>query len=199
MVTDFYFHPAAEHLTYIALDDWTKEAIYASAFEPGKSRSLNRNPGRFVYKTSTFTDHAALALKHDRAYWVRNLVARTPAVDGETDNPATVEIESRGCGKPLAVVTARTADQGTDPVPWQRTGKVQSGSTPVTAENRLIATLTNVASFTVDAAGACLSTSPLAYDILTPQALVLTIDFGGGVSKTLNLPASATRQTGTLP
>ena len=198
VVSDFYFHPAAEHLSYIALDDWTKEAKYSHEFETGKFRSLNRNPAKFSYRTSTFTDSASFGLKHDRAYWVSGIVAKTLAVDGETDNPAIIEIESKGCGKPAPVLTAPPQDQGTDPVPWQRTRRIKSGETPVPIENKLIATLTNVSSFTVDASGACFSSAPIAYDILTPQALVLTIDFGGGTSKTLSLPASAVRQTGTL-
>ena len=46
----YYFHPAAEHLTFAGLDDWRKEAAYTEGLE------LDRNPSRVVFGTAPFLD-----------------------------------------------------------------------------------------------------------------------------------------------
>src|SRR4051795_2980451 len=100
----FYMHPAAEHLTYAALDDWRKEAADT------KGLPLVHTPPRVTYRTATFLDDPALRIVHDRAYWVSEIRQRKKAYED-------VDLTTFACGGSVPVTDTGTA-QGSDPVPW---------------------------------------------------------------------------------
>jgi hypothetical protein len=174
IVHDFYLHPVAEHVTFALLDDWAKEAAYTA----GRVRA--HNPARVTYRTDPSFAFPEYEITHDRAYWVS-------AVRARGDGYADVDVTSRGCGQPDPVTTL-TIDAGAGPLPllWTRQSRHVVGETEAPAENRIEATLANVASFRIDPAGACLiGFAPLRYHVETDGPT--EIDFGDG--RTLSLDA----------
>jgi pimeloyl-ACP methyl ester carboxylesterase len=172
----FYFHPAADHLTLALADDWRKEGAYTAPFV----RAVN--PPRVTYRTDPALDVPALAIAHDRAYWVSRIKARGPGY-------ADADLTSFGCGGSTPV-TAIQEGAGPDPVPWESEAAVAVGNDPLSQASRIEGTLGNVASLRVDSTGACLQGNRIAYRIQTDGPA--TIDFSNGPK--LRLPASGTWQ-----
>ena len=162
----FYHHPAAEHLTFVGLDDWRKEAAYT------KDLRLVKNPPRVVFTTAPFLDAPQYGIRHDRAYWLSALRGRGSATDY-----ATVDLTTAGCGGSLPVL-ARSNDAGDDPLPWVSDDQHADGTKPLAAEPKLTGTLTNVASATIAAGRACLNGRTVAYDITSDGPATLTLSDG---------------------
>lgn len=144
---EYFLHSAAEHLTFLFLDQWEKEAAYT------KDLVRVKNPAHVIYRTADFLGNAELEIFHDQAYWVS-------AIRGRSEDPELfqdIDLHSYGCGKPAPQYSASGQGFGEGPVPWVSTFIRQIGETPVAAENRLEGTLANVASLTIDGAGACLA------------------------------------------
>ena len=177
----YYFHPAAEHLTYAGLDDWRKESAYTADFK------LQRNPPRVVFGTAPFLDSPDYGLIHDHAYWISKL--RTSG--GEKDY-GTVDLTSAGCGGTVPVL-ATSAGQGTDPVPWTSDDQHVASTKPIAAAPTLTGTLTGVSSVMIDVKRTCLDRKPISYDITSdvPVTIAFTdgrklrIAGGGDVSGTV--------------
>ncbi len=170
----FYFHPAAEHLTYAVLDDWTKEAAYSAG------RMRVNQPPRVQYRTDEALDFPEYGIKHDRAYWVSGIKGREP---GYID----INLTSSGCGGTLPVFTTGN-DAGADPVPWVAEFREQSGTEPLTQANKIAGVMDNVSELTIDVAGACLSPGAVAYDLTTDGPVTLKLSDG----RTLQLAATGT-------
>src|SRR5204863_9216123 len=100
-----YLHPAAEHLTYAALDDWSKEAA------DSKGLKLVTNPPRVTYRTATFLDDPAHGIVHDHAYWISKIRERKKAYED-------VDLTTFACGGSVPLGQTDTGS-GTDPVPWE--------------------------------------------------------------------------------
>ncbi len=174
IVHDFYLHPNADHLLFAVLDDWAKEATYTAG------RTRVHNPPRVTFRTDESFAFPEYELAHDRAYWVSEVRARG-------DGYADVDVTSRGCGQPDPVTTL-TIDAGAGPLPlvWTRQSRHVVGETEVPAENRIEATLANVASFRIDPAGACLvGFAPVRYRIETDGPTEIEL----GDDRTLSLDA----------
>lgn len=161
----FFLHPVAEHLSYLIFDDWRKEAAYVAGLKRVK------NPARVTYKTDARLDAPEYAIKHDRAYWVSQIVA-------EAEGPSTVDLTSLGCG--IAQPTYETGvDAGIDPVLWAGTRREQlDNPTAPTAAGKLSGTLANVRSLRIDAAGSCLGGKAVQYEITTDVPATLTLSDG---------------------
>ena len=144
---EYFLHAPAEHLTFVLLDQWEKEAAYT------KDLVRVKNPAHVIYRTADFLGNAALEIVHDRAYWVSEIRGS----NGDPQAFQDVDFRSYGCGKSEPQFSASGQGNGTGPVPWVSTFIRQIGETPVAADNRLDGTLSNVSSLTIDAAGACLS------------------------------------------
>jgi pimeloyl-ACP methyl ester carboxylesterase len=177
----FYMHPAAEHLTFAALDDWRKEAAYS------KDLKRVRSPARVIFTTAPFLDAPQYGIVHDSAYWVSALKGRGAATDY-----ATVDLTSAGCGGTLPVLE-RTSGSGDDPIPWTSDDQRAASTTPLAKERKLTGKLTNLASATIDAKATCLEGGPVAYDVTTDGPATLKLSDG----RTLSLPGG--KATGTLP
>jgi pimeloyl-ACP methyl ester carboxylesterase len=167
----FYYHPAADHFTYALLDDWMKEAAYTAGLV------RRTRPPRVTYRTAPYGDSPELGIRHDRAYWVSEIVSRF-ANPGERDY-ADVDIKSYGCGGAERAFTSDAPGAGTDPVPWESQSISVSGSVPIVQQNRIEATLANVTSVAVDGSigGACIRPDePLAYHVVTdgPTAIAIS-------------------------
>jgi hypothetical protein len=164
----WYLHPVAEHLTFAALDDWQKESDYT------EDLALDHHPGRVTFRTDPTFGNAALGIAHDRAYWVSQIRNRGPGY-------ADVDATTHGCGATLPVLEP-TQGAGPAPVPWVSQGLAVVGHTPIPPGNELEATLTNVASVTIDVAGACLSTDAVNYRLATDGPVTLTLSDGRAVT-----------------
>jgi pimeloyl-ACP methyl ester carboxylesterase len=186
----FYYHPAAEHLTYAIADDWMKESLYT------KDLVRRTRPPRVTYRTAPYADAPELGIRHDRAYWVSDIVSSFSEPYGERDY-ADVDIKSYGCGGSERTFVADPPGAGDDPVPWESQSFSVVGSTPIVQQNRIEATLANVTSLTVDvrATGACIANAPVAYHVVTngPTAIALSD------SRVLSFPAAGTYDGTYLP
>jgi pimeloyl-ACP methyl ester carboxylesterase len=168
----WYLHPAADHLTYIELDDWRKEAADIQGLH------LVSNPVHVVYVRDPVTDSPRYGIVHNRAYWVSAITDRSQAGYGRVD------LTNAGCGGSVPR-TVTGSGSGTDPVPWISDYRRAVGSTQVARAPRLSGSLENVASARIDARQTCLRGSAVAYDITTdgPASLTFsdsrTLSFGG--------------------
>src|SRR3954452_10375959 len=164
-VFTFYLHPAAEHLTFAALDDWTKESADTAGL------SLVRDPPRVTFRTSRFLDDPAHGIVHDRAYWVSDIRGRAKDDKAFED----VDLTTFACGGSVPVTTTgNSAGQG--PLPWTSDFRKRTGSKALARRDALEGSLKNVASLTVDAQATCLGDGALTYKLTTdgPATLRLT-------------------------
>ncbi len=174
VVYDFFLHIAAEHLTLIALDDWKKEAAYT------KDLKRVENPGRVVFRTDASLAYPEYGIKHDKAYWVSNVVGRGA---GYID----IDASSAACGKGIRA-TETGQDGGNGPVPYIRTfRRFVGGLMAAPASNSFKANLKNVKALSIDVAGTCLG-SGAAYEVVTDGPVTLSFSDG----RVLNLPAAGT-------
>lgn len=160
----FYLHPVSEHLTFIALDDWRKES------EASADWVRVKNPRRITYRFDPRFDYPEYAVKHDRAYWLSQLVTR----DGLE---AEVELEANGCGGNEATYTAGQ-DAGPSPLPWVGLNRVKTGQEPVAAASTLSGSLRNVAAGLIEASAICLGSGTLSYDIISDGTAQLRLSSG---------------------
>jgi predicted esterase len=178
-VFTFYTHPAAEHLTFAALDDWRKEAADT------KGLTLVHDPPRVTYRTATFLDDPARGIVHDRAYWVSRIRERKKAYED-------VDLTTFACGGKVPK-TETGSGSGSDPLPWSSQFRKQTGLEALPRRSAIEGRLTNVASLRIDARATCLRRKTLSYSIETDGPA--TIAFSDG--RTLAF-SDAGRHTGTL-
>lgn len=171
VIYEFYMHLAAEHLTFMALDEWSKEAAFT------KDLKLVKNPSRITYTTNEKMAFPEYGIRHNKAYWLSDIVGRNPG-------DIALDAESLACSaNKLGTTTGQTAGNG--PVPFVQLFRRLTGMTNAgTAEQKLTATFRNLKSVTLDLAGSCLQTGA-AYTITTDGPLALKLSNG----KVLSLPA----------
>jgi dienelactone hydrolase len=175
-VFTFYTHPAAEHLTYAALDDWRKESADT------KGLTLVHNPPRVTYRTATFLDDPAHGIVHDSAYWVSDIRQRKAAYED-------VDLTTFACGGSIPITETGTGS-GSDPVPWSSDLRKQTGLKALPKRSAIEGKLSNVASLTVDAGATCLKDKPLDYAVTTDGPATLTFNDG----RKLTFPAAGTHK-----
>lgn len=171
----FYLHAPAEHLTLIALDNWQKEADASAAW------TLVKNPAHVVYRTDSSLDSVQYGIRHDKAYWVSNIRARSA---GYSD----VDLNAPACGGTQPVYTSGPI-AGTQPVPWVGQQRMQTQTQPLPAQMVLNGSLRNVLSATLDTAAVCLNGKPFQYDITSDGPVSLTFSDG----RTLSLVAGSNK------
>ena len=177
----FDTYPAAEHLTFIALDDWREESAYS------KDLTLVENPPRVLYRTAPFLDSPAYGIRHDSAYWVSKL--RT---SGGAKDYGQVDLTNAGCGGTLPVLERR-AGGGALPLPYLSDEQRVVSEQPLNREPRLSGALDGVASLAIDAKQTCLTGKAIDYEIETDEPS--TISFSDG--RRLTLPDAGMHE-GTL-
>ncbi len=185
----YYFHPGAEHFSFLAADDWAKEAAWSA----GRTRA--QQPAHVRYRAEPWVDAPALGIRHDRAYWLHDVVGRGAAEDEYFD----VELTAFGCGGSVdETAVAFPAASGDDPVPWTSQEGIVTGQTALPVENRIEGHLLNVVSAAVDGtiAGACIDpATPLAYRLTTDGPTQITITG----YRELALPGAGTHEGVLLP
>ena len=159
----YYFHPAGEHFTFAVFDDWRKESEYT------KDLVRVKNPPRVTYRTQRVLWNEALGLRHDSAYWVRDI---RPAGDGYAD----VDLTS-GCGGRVEETAHRTGG-GPDPVPYTSSENYVTGHRQIARSTRLTGELRGVGSLTVDARRACLTGRSAQVDVKTDVPATLRLSDG---------------------
>jgi pimeloyl-ACP methyl ester carboxylesterase len=186
----FYFHPAADHFTYALADDWQKEAAYTA------NLVRRTRPPRVTFRTAPYADSPELGIRHDRAYWVSDIVSSFDEPYGERDY-ADVDIKTYGCGGSERTFGADPPGAGDDPVPWESQSFSVTGSTPIAQQNRIEATLANVESLVVDVrnTGACIANAPVAYHVVTNGPTAIALNDG----RELSFPAAGTYDGTFLP
>lgn len=164
----WYYHPAAEHLTYIALDDWRKEAADTAGL------SLVRNPARIAYVRDPVTDSPAYGIVHDRAYWLSRITTRGKGY-------GTLDLTNHGCGG--MVPTTRTGrGAGPDPIPWTSDFRARTGSVSVGRRAEIDGTLRNLSAVRIDARQTCLKGRALTYHLTTDGPATVTFSDGRQLS-----------------
>ncbi len=171
----FYLHPVAEHLTFMLLDGWQKEANY--------TRDLVRvqNPPHVSYRTDLAFNYPEYGIAHDKAYWVSGISARAA---GYSD----VDLNAPGCGG-SAWTLATGQDAGADPVPWVATLRRITGAEPVVAAATLSGSLRNVASVAIDVDATCLKDKTVTYTLDSDGPVQLRFSDG----RRLSLPAGPSK------
>jgi pimeloyl-ACP methyl ester carboxylesterase len=166
----WWFHPAAEHLTFALLDEWVKEAEYSAG------RLRVHNPQRVTYRTDESLAYPEYAIKHDRAYWISGIQGRGP---GYID----IDLTSAGCGGTQpAYSTGQDAGVGPVPLAWVSQFRNETSRTPLTAAAQISGSLGNVKELTIDVTAACLGTGLVQYDVNTDGAVTLRLGNGRSVS-----------------
>ncbi len=173
---EFFFHPAAEHLTFALLDDWKKEAAYTDGLE------RVRRPRRVTYRTDPSLAAPQFGIRHDRASWVR-------AIRGRDEGYVDVDAVSGGCGNATPTYTTGV-DAGVGPaaLPWVSDYRTATGAQVRSPANTLRATLGNVDSLRIDVAQACLSPQPVRYRIVTDGPTTIRLSDG----RRLHFPKAGT-------
>ena len=176
----YYLHPAAEHLTFVLLDEWGKEA------EDSQGRTLVRNPPRVKFRTDNALAYPEYDINPDRAYWVSR-------IRGSSEGYSDVDLTTAACGGALPV---REDGQGAgpQPVPWVSESVRTTGEEPLGPAHTLEGTLDNVASLRIDTADTCLSYRRIKYQITSDEPVAVTFSDG----RTLRL-AGVGEHSGTVP
>jgi predicted esterase len=173
----FAMHPAADHLSFAAQDEWSREVAW---FENHPVRVTD--PARITYKLrpATWATNddpviveqlrsltAELGARLDGAYWLNNVV-----VAGTGDVTGFVDLTSQGIARRRTETTA-ISTVGTDgPSPHLLTG-VDVAYGDGALEDTLSGELTNVSAVTIDVGRAGLSDSPN-LDISVDRTVTIT-------------------------
>lgn len=160
----FYLHPVSEHLTFMALDNWEKEAAYS------KDLMRVKNPPRVTYRTDLAYNYPEYAIAHDKAYWVSGITGRGA---GYSD----VDLSAPGCGG-SAWTLAGGQDAGPLPTPWVATLRRITGSEPVAAAAKIEGSLRNVSGLVIDADATCLKGKAVSYAIDSDGPVQLRLSDG---------------------
>ncbi len=171
----FYLHPVAEHLTFMLLDGWQKEATYT------KDLVRVKNPTQVTYRTDLAFNYPEYGIAHDKAYWVSGITGRAA---GYSD----VDLSVPGCGGSIWTF-AGAQDAGLDPVPWVATLRAIAGSDPVAAVAKIEGSLRNVSALQIDAVATCLTGKAVTYVIDSDGPVQLRLSDG----RRLTLPAGASQ------
>ena len=170
-VFTFYMHPAAEHLTFAALDDWTKEAADT------KGLTLAHDPPRVTFRTAPFLDDPAHGIVHDHAYWISSLRSASKDPKAYED----VDLTTYGCGGSVPVLSTGNGAGG-DPVPWESDFHHVASRRPLGKRPALEGSLKNVASLSVDAHATCLEGADVAYKIVSDGPATVGLSDGRTLS-----------------
>ncbi|MEK6789772.1 MAG: prolyl oligopeptidase family serine peptidase [Pseudomonadota bacterium] len=167
-IFEWFLHPTAEHLSFLLLDDWRKEALYSKDFK----RVIN--PARITYRTDPELGNAALGIRHDRAYWASAITTRDSGA-------GVLDLTNHGCGgeMPAGIVGRR---QGIDPVLWISDNRTTAAPKALAAEALLEGSLANLKSLSIDAAQTCLAGKPVHYRLSSDGPVTLRLSDGRSVT-----------------
>ncbi|MED5389657.1 MAG: alpha/beta hydrolase-fold protein, partial [Pseudomonadota bacterium] len=170
MPYQFYLHPVAEHLTYILIDQWSKEARYIT------DRSLQDNPAtvRFRFEPENF--YPEYGIRHDRAYWLMDLA-------GRSQEAVQVDLTSHACGAQQFDVEEVVLEGGTEVLPWVGSHRGLSPIESLPANPVLTGSLENLHEGRLDVTATCLS-GQFEYEILSDGPATLWLSDGRSINLT---------------
>lgn len=149
----WFMHPVADHVTFILLDEWAKEAAY--------TRDLKRtlNPVRVSFRHDPTLGNPDFAIAHDRAYWIVGIRNRGAGY-------GDIDLNNHACGGSIPLTQGGNG-VGDTPLPWVSDFRTQIGEQPVVAEPLIEGTLNNIATLSIDAQQTCLAGQKFAYRLQT--------------------------------
>lgn len=166
----FYLHPVAEHLTFILLDEWQKEAAYT------KDLVRVQNPTQVTYRTNLASAFPEYDIIHDKAYWISG-------IRSEREGYSDVDLSVPGCGGSRPILTSRP-DLGFKPLPWISTARAVSGTEQIPAQAIISGILNNVSELEIDVVATCLANQSVRVDVRTDTPVLIRLSDGRSVTVT---------------
>ena len=176
----FYFFPESDHFALILADEWghTRDFLDQHA-------TRNLAPDQVRYKRYPSMDLAQHGLRFDGAYWVDDMVVRTPgdtcapgaaceSASGQVDAYTLAHGRARGTTQPVTTVFPGP------PFPATVQGVNRLPGAAIAAQNRFEATFTNLGAATFETDGMGLDPGAVLTAALTvasgPGAFALTLE-----------------------
>lgn len=168
MPYQFYLHPVAEHLTYILLDQWSKEARYITG------RTQQQNPSRVRFRYEPANAYPEYDIQHNRSYWLDDL-------SGRSQQAVTIDLTTHACGAEQYDTEKKVLEGGAEVLPWVGSHRAltQTGEAPPSA--RLTGSLENLHQGTMDVAATCLE-GAFEYDLVSDGPATLLLSDGRSIS-----------------
>jgi pimeloyl-ACP methyl ester carboxylesterase len=169
----WYMHPIAEHLTFILLDQWDKEADDSAYFQREAS------PVRVTFRHDPAIASPKYGIAHNQAYWISSIKNREVGVDHLAQVYGDIDLINYACGGDLAIGDDAN-DAGPWPLPWVSFERNETGRMNVPVNNLLEGTLKNISALTIDVNQTCNKGKLLRYSITTDGPA--TMNFSDGRS-----------------
>lgn len=170
----WYMHPIAEHLIFMLLDNWDKEAA------DSENWIREKNPVRVSFRYDPTIGNPEFGIAHDQAYWISEIKNREVGDDHLDQIYGDIDLTNHACGG--NVPTTRSAvNAGGLPLPWVSVERNQSGKQPITKDALIEGTLNNIAELTIDAEKTCSENRALRYDIDTDGPVEIKMTDGRSV------------------
>jgi hypothetical protein len=169
----WYMHPIAEHLTFILLDQWDKEATDSADFQ------RETRPVRVTLRHDPTIASPKYGITHDKAYWISNIKNREVGDDHLAQVYGDIDLTNYACGGNIAIGNDAN-DAGPWPLPWVSFERNETGRMNVPVDNLLEGTLKNISALTIDVNQTCNKGKLLRYSITTDGPA--TMNFSDGRS-----------------
>jgi pimeloyl-ACP methyl ester carboxylesterase len=169
----WYMHPIAEHLTFILLDQWDKEATDSADFQ------REPRPVRVTLRHDPTIASPKYGITHDKAYWISNIKNRDVGVDHLAQVYGDIDLINYACGGNIAIGNDAN-DAGPWPLPWVSFERNETGRMNVPVDNLLEGSLKNISALTIDVNQTCNKGKLLRYSITTDGPA--TMNFSDGRS-----------------
>lgn len=167
MPYQFYLHPVAEHLTYILLDQWSKEAGYITG------RTQQDNPANVHFRFEPANAYPEYDIKHDRAYWLSALSERS-------QEAVQIDLTTHACGAEKYEAETTVLEGGTEVLPWVGSHRNLTQTEEEAASASLTGSLKNLHQGTIDVAATCLE-GGFEYDLISDGPATIMLSDGRSI------------------
>ena len=167
MPYQFYLHPVAEHLTYILIDQWSKEARYIT------DRAQRENPARVTYRYEPANAYPEYDIQHNHAYWLSALSERS-------QEAVQIDLTTHACGAEQYEAETTVLEGGTEVLPWVGSHRTLTQTGEEAASASLTGSLKNLHQGTIDVAATCLE-GGFEYDLISDGPATLMLSDGRSI------------------
>jgi pimeloyl-ACP methyl ester carboxylesterase len=167
MPYQFYLHPVAEHLTYILIDQWSKEARYIT------DRAQRENPARVTYRYEPANAYPEYDIQHNHAYWLSALSERS-------QEAVQIDLTTHACGAEKYEAETTVLEGGTEVLPWVGSHRTLTQTGEEAASASLTGSLKNLHQGTIDVAATCLE-GGFEYDLISDGPATLMLSDGRSI------------------
>ena len=164
----FYLHPVGEHLTYILLDKWSKEARYVTG------RTLQANPARVHFRYEPANAYPEYDIQHNQAYWLHDL-------SGRSQEAVKVDLTTHACGAQQHDIKEVVLEGGTEVLPWVGSHRTLSQTGTAEPSATLTGSLKNLHQAMVDVDATCLEGS-FDYELISDGPATLLMSDGRAIN-----------------